>query len=133
LEKKQAQAANPSPSPVSTTPTSPNVSDIIGSGASIYNAKYALSVTSLLGIEFCNGTINFKLNAAFGKESKVFDVPAGKVQCLSGLAGEFDLAEAFGALSTGTDNTAIVVKNGIMYLKGFASQVYKDPFRPFIP
>lgn len=133
LEKKEAQVTTPPTSPIGTPPTSPSVSDVIGSGVPIYNARYSLSVTSLLGIEFCNGTINFKLNAAFGSEAKLFDIPAGKVACLSGLAGEFDLAEAFGALSKGTDNTAIVVKNGIMYLKGFASQVYDDPYRPFVP
>ena len=133
LEKKKAEA-EPAMSPVATPPSNPAaVGEVIDAGASIYNAKYSIIVTSLLGIEFCRGTISFKLNAAFGKEAKVFDIPAGKLKCVEGLVGDFDIAEAFGSLSSGGDQTEIIVKDSVMYLKGMSTQVYEKPYRPFVP
>jgi hypothetical protein len=89
-------------------------------------------VRSLLGIRVCKGEAEVKINASFGGDAKVFDIPEGKIKCLLGLV-QIDLAQALASSNKDSNaETKIVDIDGAISFAQFGTVTF-DPPRPFLP
>jgi hypothetical protein len=104
---------------------------IVPSGANLLDATFELKAKAA-GIELCDGTINIRINAAFGKtkNASIFELPTSEIDCA--LIGKLNLKPIVGLYSDSSALPEPILADNVLFFDRIATTTFKPP-RPFLP